>query len=199
MNIRQKLRFSFLGLLFAGTLLGAALVGVAVENVRRIQQIVNVYDVLQLKSLKLRFDMILMSDGMRGYMLNPQDRSEHTRKLEADRDFSREAAEMKALAPPQLTARVEAAERMDAEVLDRLEEHIMALTSQGAHEEARSRYLKEYLPIRAGQVELIDGVEAVADSLKSAAMANVNRATRLAVIITPTGIWSRTARNASES
>jgi hypothetical protein len=87
MNIRQKLRFSFLSLLFAGTLLGAALVGVAVENVRRIEQIVNVYDVLQLKSLKVRFDMILMSDGMRGYMLNPEDPSEHTRKLEADRDF----------------------------------------------------------------------------------------------------------------
>jgi signal transduction histidine kinase len=182
MNIRQKLRFSFFSLLFTGTLLGAALVGLAVENVRRIEQIVNVYDVLQLKSLKLRFDMILMSDGMRGYMLNPDDPSEHHRKLEADRDFSRDVAEMKALAPPELTARVEAAERMDADVLDRLEEHIMALTAGGAHEEARSKYLQEYLPIRARQVELIDSVEAAADSLKSAAMANVNRATRLAVI-----------------
>ena len=96
MNIRQKLRFSFFSLLFTGTLLGGALVLLAAENVRRIEQIVNVYDVLQLKSLKLRFDMILMSDGMRGYMLNPQDPSEHARKLDADRDFAREAAEMKA-------------------------------------------------------------------------------------------------------
>src|SRR5436309_12774922 len=111
MNIRQKLRFSFFSLLFTGTLLGAALVGLAVENVRRIEQIVNVYDVLQLKSLKLRFDMILMSDGMRGYMLNPQDPSEHERKLEADRDFSRDVAEMKARAPPELTERVDAGDR----------------------------------------------------------------------------------------
>ena len=36
MNIRQKLRISFFSLLFTGTLLGAALVGLAVENVRRI-------------------------------------------------------------------------------------------------------------------------------------------------------------------
>src|SRR5436309_3205637 len=124
MNIRQKLRFSFFSLLFTGTLLGAALVGLAVENVRRIEQIVKVYDVLQLKSLKLRFDMILMSDGMRGYMLNPHDRSEHERKLEADRDFSRDVAEMKALAPPELTARAQAAERMAADILDRLGDEI---------------------------------------------------------------------------
>jgi len=180
MNIRQKLRFSFFSLLFTGTLLGAALVGLAVENVRRIEQIVKVYDVLQLKSLKLRFDMILMSDGMRGYMLNPHDRSEHERKLEADRDFSRDVAEMKALAPPELTARVQAAERMDADILDRLEEHIMALTAQGADKEARIQY-QAYLPIRARQVDLIDSVEAAADSLKSAAMDKVTRATRLAV------------------
>src|SRR5205823_11912896 len=152
MNIRQKLRFSFFSLLFTGTLLGAALVGLAVENVRRIEQIVNVYDVLQHRSLKLRFEMMVMSDGMRGYMLNPLDPSEHTRKLEADRQFSRDVAEMKALAPPELTERVEAAERMDADVLDRLEERIMALTARGSHDEARSEYLKEYLPIRARQV-----------------------------------------------
>src|SRR3954462_11626356 len=131
MNIRQKLRISFFSLLFTGTLLGAALVVLAVQNVRRIEQIVKVYDVLQLKSLKLRFDMILMSDGMRGYMLNPRDLSEHARKLEADRAFSRDVAEMKALAPPELTARVEAAERMDADVLDRLAEHIMAPRAAG--------------------------------------------------------------------
>ncbi|MFL5416065.1 MAG: response regulator [Myxococcales bacterium] len=182
MNISQKLRISFFSLLFTGTVLGAALVVLAVQNVRRIEQIVKVYDVLQLKSLKLRFDMILMSDGMRGYMLNPRDLSEHARKLEADRDFSRDVADMKALAPPELTARVEAAERMDADVLDRLEEHIMALTAAGLDDQSRSQYLTEYLPIRARQVELIDGVEAAADALKSAAMANVSRSTNVAVI-----------------
>src|SRR5205823_3425284 len=66
-------------------------------------------------------------------------------------------------------------------VLDRLEERIMALTARGSHDEARSEYLKEYLPIRARQVELIDSVEAAADSLKTSAMAKVARATHLAV------------------
>jgi signal transduction histidine kinase/DNA-binding response OmpR family regulator len=137
--------------------------------------------VLQLKALKLRFDMMVMSDGMRGYMLNPLDASEHARKLEADRDFSKDVAEMKALAPPELTERVVAAERMDVEILDRLEERIMRLTAEGANSEARAQYLREYLPIRAKQVELIDSVEAAADQLKTAAMAKVSAATRLAV------------------
>jgi len=181
MNIRQKLRISFFSLLFTGTLLGAALVGLAVENVRRIEQIVNVYDVLQLKALKLRLDMMVMSDGMRGYMLNPLDSKEHARKLEADRDFSKDVAEMKALAPPELSERVDAAERMDVDILDRLEERIMRLTAEGASSEARAQYLQEYLPIRTKQVELIDSVEAAADKLKTAAMAKVTAATRLAV------------------
>src|SRR5205823_10922435 len=103
MNIRQKLRFSFFSLLFTGTLLGAALVGLAVENVRRIEQIVNVYDVLQLKALKLRLDMMVMSDGMRGYMLNPLDFKEHARKLEGDCGFSKDVADMKAIAPTDLS------------------------------------------------------------------------------------------------
>ncbi|MFL5275956.1 MAG: response regulator [Myxococcales bacterium] len=181
MNIRQKLRISFFSLLFTGTLLGAALVGLAVENVRRIEQIVNVYDVLQLKALSLRFDMMRMSDGMRGYMLNPRDASEHAKKLEADRDFSTDVAAMKALAPPELIERVTAAERMDTEILDRLEERIMRQTAEGKGEEAKTQYLQEYLPIRQKQVGLIDGVEAAADALKSEAMAKVGRATRLAV------------------
>ncbi|MFL5373472.1 MAG: hypothetical protein ACJ78T_05745, partial [Myxococcales bacterium] len=181
MNIRQKLRISFFSLLFTGTLLGAALVGLAVENVRRIEQIVNVYDLLQLKALKLRYDMLVMSDGMRGYMLNPLDATEHARKLEADRDFSKDVADMKALAPAELIERVTAAERMDTDILDRLEERIMRQTAEGKGEEAKAQYLNEYLPIRQKQVDLIDGVSAAADSLKSDAMAKVGRATRLAV------------------
>src|SRR5712671_6391515 len=125
--------------------------------------------------------MIVMSDGMRGYMLNPLDPSEHARKLEADREYARDVAEMKDLAPPELTERVVAAERMDADFLDRLEERIMALTAAGSHAEARTQYLKEYLPLRARQVELIDSVEAAADALKSSAMVKVGRAMRLAV------------------
>ncbi|MFL5388595.1 MAG: hypothetical protein ACJ79C_07695, partial [Myxococcales bacterium] len=139
MNIRQKLRISFFSLLFTGTLLGAALVGLAVENVRRIEQIVNVYDLLQLKALKLRYDMLVMSDGMRGYMLNPLDATEHARKLEADRDFSKDVADMKALAPAELIERVTAAERMDTDILDRLEDRIMRETAEGKGEEAKAQ------------------------------------------------------------
>ena len=41
----------------------------------------------------------------------------------------------------------------------------------GKAEEARAQYLREYLPIRARQVELINNVEGAANSMKSAAMA----------------------------
>jgi CHASE3 domain sensor protein len=181
MNIRQKLRVSFFSLLLTGTLLGAALVGLAVENVRRIEQTMNVYDQLHLKAWKLRFDMMVMSDGMRGYMLNPLDRGEHARKLDADREFVNDVEGMKTIAPPEITDKVLAVEKMDSTILDPLEERIMRQTGDGKAEEAKSQYLREYLPNRARQVELINAVEFTADELKTAAMAKVARATRLAV------------------
>ena len=56
MTIHRKLLLAFFGLLITATLLGAALIALAVDNVRRVEQIVSVYDVLQLDSLKIRFD-----------------------------------------------------------------------------------------------------------------------------------------------
>ena len=181
MTIRRKLRVTFYGLLFISTLLSATLLALAVEDVHRIEQIVNVYDVLQHKALELRFDMMVMSDAMRGFMLNPLDANERARKLEADHEFSRDMTDLRVVAPKDITRRIDAAERMDVEVLDQLEEQIMKLTEQGAVDKARNSYLHEYLPIRARQVELINGIESAANELRSAALADVRRTTRIAI------------------
>ncbi|HET7784923.1 MAG TPA: response regulator [Myxococcales bacterium] len=181
MTIHRKLLLAFFGLLLTATLLGAALIALAVDNVRRVEQIVSVYDVLQLDALKLRFDLMVMSDAMRGFMLNPRDASEHDRKLGADHDFSSDVAQIKAIAPPEMTGRILAAERMDVDMLDRLEEQIMDLAARGDSSQAKELYLRDYLPIRARQVELINGVESAADLQKTAALAKVSRATQVAV------------------
>ncbi|HEY5676638.1 MAG TPA: ATP-binding protein, partial [Myxococcales bacterium] len=181
MTIHRKLLLAFFGLLLTATLLGAALIALAVDNVRRVEQIVSVYDVLQLDSLKLRFDLMVMSDAMRGFMLNPRDASEHERKLGADHDFSSDVAQIKAIAPPEMTGRILAAERMDVDILDRLEEQIMDLAGKGEGDQAKELYLRDYLPRRALQVELINGVESAADEQKTAALAKVSRATQVAV------------------
>jgi signal transduction histidine kinase/PleD family two-component response regulator len=181
MTIHRKLLLAFFGLLLTATMLGAALIALAVDNVRRVEQIVTVYDVLQLDALKLRFDLMVMSDAMRGFMLNPLDPSEHERKLGADHDFSNDVAQIKAIAPAEMTGRILAAERMDVDILDRLEEQIMDLAAKGKSSEAKELYLYDYLPKRTQQVELINGVESAADLQKTQALAKVSRATQLAV------------------
>ncbi|HEX4384028.1 MAG TPA: response regulator [Myxococcales bacterium] len=181
MTIRTKLLVSFLGLLLTSTLLNAALLWLAVDQGHRTAETIQVYDFLEHKALELRFDMMVMSDAMRGYMLNPQDTAEHARKLEADRKFSNDLEQIKAVSPPQIIELVLVTERMDAETLDKLEERIMALTGEGAAEKARDLYLRDYLPIRTQQVALIDHVESVATGLKRAAREALQRTTRLAI------------------
>jgi signal transduction histidine kinase/DNA-binding response OmpR family regulator len=181
MSIRTKLLVSFLGLLLTSTLLNAALLWLAVDQAHRTASTIQVYDFLEHKALELRFDMMIMSDAMRGFMLNPRDSQEHARKIEADRKFSDDLERMNAVAPPQIIELVRATERMDTETLNKLEDRIMSLAGNGDADGARELYLRDYLPIRTQQVELIDHVEALATGLKRSASAALQRTTGLAI------------------
>src|SRR4051812_47809610 len=180
MSIRTKLLVFFLGLLLTSTLLKAALLWLAVDQGHRTAQTIQVYDFLEHKALELRFDMMVMSDAMRGFMLNPQDAEEHARKLAADRKFSDDVEQIKKVAPPQIIELVLFTERMDAETLNKLEDRIMELAGHDQPKDARELYLRDYLPIRTQQVELIDHAESVATGLKRAAQEGLQRTTRLA-------------------
>src|SRR5471030_2773673 len=88
MTIRTKLLLGFLGLQLASTLLNATLLWLAVDQGRRTEKVVQVYDLLEHNALELRLDMMVMSDAMRGFMLNPRDVQENARKLAADSKFT---------------------------------------------------------------------------------------------------------------
>jgi signal transduction histidine kinase len=159
-TIRARFTFAFLVVSLAGLLLAAALLLISRRNLRRVEAIVQVYDVIEHKSLKLSLDLLVMSDAIRGFLLNPQDSAEHARKLRADEQFTRDITEIRALSPgPEITRLIEAAQRMDAESLDRLEDRVLELAAAGKGDDARHVYSSEYLPLRGRQIDLIGQVE----------------------------------------
>ena len=159
-TIRARFTLAFLAVSLAGLLLAAALLLISRRNLRRVEAIVQVYDVIEHKSLRLSLDLLVMSDAIRGFLLNPHDGTERARKHNADEQFTREATEIRALSPgPEITRLIETAQRMDVESLDRLEDRIVDLAAQGKGDEARRMYAADYLPLRGRQIELIDQVE----------------------------------------
>ena len=67
----------------------------AIEGLR---QVVTVADVIAYKTLELRFDMLAMSDAMRGFLLSPG-KAEHDRKKQADMAFAADIEDIRLLAP----------------------------------------------------------------------------------------------------
>jgi signal transduction histidine kinase/DNA-binding response OmpR family regulator len=182
MTIRKKLLVSFLGLLVASSLINTILLALSVQNKRHAERIVNVYDVLEHKTLELRFDMMVMSDAMRGFMLNPRDIHEKARKAAADAEFITDTAQIVAVAPAEIIDKVQRTRQMDAEVLDKLEDQIVDLTDHGQLDKARDLYLQDYLPVRNEQVALTDDVEKVAIRLKTEALRRLQESTRFAIL-----------------
>src|SRR4051794_31839517 len=159
-TIRARFTLAFLAVSLAGLLLAAALLLISRRNLRRVEAIVQVYDVIEHKSLRLSLDLLVMSDAIRGFLLNPHDGAERARKHNADEQFTRDATDIRALSPgPEITRLIETAQRMDVESLDRLEDRIVELAAQGRGDEARRMYSADYLPLRGKQIELIHQVE----------------------------------------
>lgn len=173
-TIRARFTAAFLVVSLAGLLLVAALLLISRRNLRRVEAIVQVYDVIEHQSLKLSLDLLVMSDAIRGFLVNPQDAGERERKRSADREFTRDVARIRALSPgASITALIGAAEKMDIEDLDRLEDRILDLAAAGKGAEALHAYSSEYLPLREKQIELIDSAKELAILAKQGALEEV--------------------------
>ena len=86
-TVRMKLTLGFLGLLSIGSVASLAILTVLSRSIEELQHVVTVSDVIEHKSLEMRFDMLAMSDAMRGFLINPANTAEYERKKKADDDF----------------------------------------------------------------------------------------------------------------
>lgn len=96
--------------------------------------------------------MVLMSEGLRGYLLNPSDTNELKRKKQADEDFGKEMERLSGLVQdnPEIQELGKEMAELDAGELDKAENHVADLIQKNTAE-AQAYFAETYKPIRERQ------------------------------------------------
>jgi methyl-accepting chemotaxis protein len=179
-TVRLKLTFGFLGLLALGSAASVAILVLMSRSLGELDRVVTVSDVIDRKSLELRFDMLARSDGMRGFLISTK-RAEYERKKQADADFLADVEDIKKLAPageiPRLVAQ---AAEMDEKALERIEHEILGTIAAGDPELAKLTYSRDYLPLRQKQEAVISDIEKETGRLKEVALKSAERSYAMA-------------------
>ncbi|HSH96598.1 MAG TPA: methyl-accepting chemotaxis protein [Roseimicrobium sp.] len=142
---------------FAEMLIANSLVTVEEEQTRLVAQVD-----------RISYDMLQMSDALRGLLLSPTNTMERQRKLDADDDLVKAVNETRVLAAkhPELLSVLESIGEYDDKKLNALENQVMKLieTDPAA---ASSYYNTDYLPARAEQEKMVKNLMAVMVGLES--------------------------------
>src|SRR5262245_49357014 len=114
------------------------------------------YGNVRMEATEIRTQMILMSDAMRGFLLNPANRAEYDKKKQADEALVEAVKRLLASTDnPEYSETARQIGTLDAEKLDPIENRILDLASQDPKAAIKS-YLDEYLPVRMQQMALVD-------------------------------------------
>ena len=176
LTIRAKLTAAFLAILVLGAAASLGMMALLSRSVERLVSVTNVEGTIELRAQEARYDMLEMSDAMRGFLLNPSDIAERRRKEAADAAFVADVAEIEKLAPAGvILEKIRQAGELDASRLNKLEDAILADVSDGRIDVARRRYAEEYMPVRQQQEQLITDMEHATRELKAKALADAQR------------------------
>jgi methyl-accepting chemotaxis protein len=183
LNIRRRLAAGFLIVIALGVIVSAAVLQLLTASIHQLEEVVTISDTVRAKGLELRFDMMTMSDAMRGYIIDPRDTREFDRKRAADDKFARDVADIKQLAPSaEIVTLIDRAAQMDSSSVNRLEDEVLQLIQTGHLDDAKRKYVDEYLPVRKEQEKVIGEMEQTtarqADAAYAAAQARYH-STRL--------------------
>jgi methyl-accepting chemotaxis protein len=171
-NIRRRLMAGFFTVVLLGAAVSVAVLQLLTTSIRQLENVVSVSDTIRQQGLKLRFDMMTMSDGIRGYLIDPGDKNELKRKRDADDEFLKDVTRIQQLAPPgEVRDLIQRAAEMDSQSVNKLEDEVMQLISDGKAEQAKSKYITEYLPVRHQQEEIIKQMEQATERLAEQAFA----------------------------
>jgi methyl-accepting chemotaxis protein len=184
-NIRRRLAAGFLTIVLLGAGVSFAVLQLLTTSIRQLENVVVVSDTIRQQGLKLRFDMMTMSDGIRGYLIDPRDKKELQRKRDADDDFLKDVTEIQRLAPAgEVRDLIQRAAEMDSQSVNKLEDEVLQLIGDGKAELAKQKYVSEYLPVRQQQEEIIRQMEQATERLASQAFAGAQSRYRTVLILT---------------
>ncbi|HEV2694326.1 MAG TPA: methyl-accepting chemotaxis protein [Verrucomicrobiae bacterium] len=156
-TIAQRLYFA-LGTLFCLFLAGLALKAWFDQSDSRSRhQVEERRQQVTATTAQMRLDLLQMSDGMRGMLLDPRNEQEKNRKLSADHDLDKQIDLLKSLlaGKPDLMAGIVAVADFDGHTLNPLEDKVMELIATDP-KAAIDFYETSYLPQREVENKLLD-------------------------------------------
>jgi len=116
-TVRARLTIGFLALVTIGSVASVAILTILSGTIDELKRVVTVSDTVEHKALEMRFDMLAMSDAMRGFLINPASTAERTRKKQADEHFEAVVEEIRKLAPQgEILGLLQTAADMDSEM-----------------------------------------------------------------------------------
>jgi methyl-accepting chemotaxis protein len=184
-NIRRRLMAGFLTVVLLGAAVSVGVLQLLTASIRQLENVVTVSDTIRSKGLELRFDMMTMSDAMRGYLVDASDKRELQRKREADEEFSRDVADIEKLAPAgEIRDLLQRAAQMDSQSVNRLEDEVLQLITNNQPEVAKQKYVSEYLPVRQQQEQVIQQMELATEKLADQAFAAAQSRYHTVLILT---------------
>ena len=184
-NIRRRLMAGFFAVVVLGAGVSFAVLQLLTASIRQLEHVVTVSDAIRQKGLMLRLDMMTMSDGIRGYLIDPTDKKELERKHDADDAFVADVTQIQKLAPQgEVSELARRAAEMDSQSVNRLENEVLQLISDGKQEEARRKYVNEYLPVRHQQEAIIGQMEQSTEQLAGQAFAAAQKRYRAVLVLT---------------
>ena len=184
-DLRRRLMAGFLTIVVLGVIVCGAVLQLLTTSIRELENVITVSDIIRQKGLKLRFDMMTMSDAMRGYLIDPSNRAEFDRKKNADDDFLADVNEIRKLAPAgDILSFINRAAEMDSQSVNRIEDEVLELVAEKKTEQAKKKYVGEYLPIRQQQEEVIKQMELRTEQTASQAFASAESRYRAVRILT---------------
>jgi methyl-accepting chemotaxis protein len=184
-NIRRRMMAGFFTVVILGTVVSIGVLQLLTTSIHQLENVVTVSDAIRQKGLELRFDMMTMSDGMRGYLIDPKDKRELQRKKDADEEFARDVADIVKLAPEgEIKDLIERAAQMDSQSVNRLEDDVLQLITSNQIEQAKQKYVSEYLPVRQQQEEIIRQMEQATQRTASQAFSAAQSRYRTVLFVT---------------
>ena len=166
MKIGTKLIISFLILLSFSIIIFISTVILLTSSREKTVSIINSTNLLHIKSNKMEYNMLKMSDGLRGLLLEPDNKIEKKRKMEADDEFVKLSDETIKLTDNKdvkdLCIKIG---EMDDKKLNPIEDSIMEIVITDINK-ARSLYWDKYLPVREQQTLMIKELNKIVDETR---------------------------------
>jgi methyl-accepting chemotaxis protein len=145
-------------------------------------------------ALKSRIYVTGMSDAMKGFMLDPKNKSEAERKKQNDELYGKAMDALhEASQDKELTAMIDQLHEFDKKALDPKEDEILELVKTEKYEDARAMYLNEYLPLfnasNKHSMEISDKVQGLAQAEINEVKGNTAWAMNVIILSLAAGVF----------